>query len=356
MSSSRPDARGLALPMVIAAVAIFSALLVAGFLLVGGQRRTNDNQEAQLRALSIAQSGLQQYIVNRGGLGFTSKPAAASESTRVTVPDGYADVVATRLRAAIGLQAAIYVVRAHGFATRAGLSGTPLAERMVAQLAYWQNGAISVQAGWTSLTGLTKNGGSGTLSGVDACGDSATVAGVAVPTTPGYSQSGGSSVPAGNPPVNNLGTQGQANGSVKIDWDGIVNGGALTPDITIPSGSWPSFSNPNYWPTILVIGNGTIPTGRGLLVVTGDATIGGSASWDGVILVGNSLTSNGNNTINGAIMTGLNALLGLNPGPNAIGNGNKTFQYNSCSVANAMAGMGALIPFNNAWLDSWPTY
>ena len=349
--------RGLALPMVIAAVAFIAAALTAGFILIGGQRRVNDNQEAQLSALGIAQTGLQQYMINRPGLGFVSKPPAASESTRVNVSGGYADVISTQIRAAVGLQAAIFLVRSHGFATRGSQSGTPLAERTVAQVAYWQVGGIHVKAGWTSLTGMTKNGGTGTLSGTDACGDSAAVPGVAVPTTPGYSQNGGSPVPSGGPPaIQNLGTQAQADSAVKVDWAGIVNGNVLTPDVTIPPGSWPSFANPSYWPIIFVNGKTTIPTGRGMLVVTGSATISGSTTWDGIVLIGNTLTSNGNNTVNGAIITGLNALLGQSPGANAVGNGTKTFQYNSCSVANAIAGMSALVPFSNVWMDNWPAY
>jgi Tfp pilus assembly protein PilX len=355
-TSSSARERGLALPMVIAVTAILAALLTAGYLLVGGQRRINDNQVAQLDVFAIARTGLQQYEVNRAGLGFTSKPPAASESTRVTITNGYADVVSVQLRPATSQQAALYLIRSHGFDTHASQSGTPIAERTVTQLAYWNVGKMTVAAGWTSLTGLQKNGASGTLSGTDGCGAQAAVAGVAVPTSPGYSQNGGASVPSGNPPILNMGTQAQADSAVTVDWNGIVNGGALTPDVTIPPGSWPSFSNPSYWPTIMVVGDATIPSGQGLLVITGSATISGSTTWNGIVLVGNTLTSNGNNTISGAVITGLNVLLGQNPGVNSVGNGNKTFQYNSCNVAAAVAAMGALVPFNNVQMDNWPTY
>ncbi len=74
---------------------------------------------------------------------------------------------------------------------------------------------------WTSLTGLSKKGGSGTISGVDACGAAAPVAGVAV-ASPGYSQNGGSSVPSGSPNIANLGTPAQAAAAIKIDWAGIT--------------------------------------------------------------------------------------------------------------------------------------
>jgi hypothetical protein len=170
-------------------------------------------------------------------------------------------------------------------------------------------------------------------------------------------QSGGTSVPTGSPPIQNLGTQAQADSSVKIDWDGIVNHNAITPDIAIPGGTWPSFASPTYYPVIMVSGNITLPTGgRGLLIVTGDATLTGAETWDGLILVGNHLISNGNNTVTGAVITGLNVKLGVPVTPNDIGNGTKVFRYNSCSIASALQQYGRLMPYTNAWSDDWATY
>ena len=59
-----------------------------------------------------------------------------------------------------------------------------------------------------------------------------------------------------------------------------------------------------------VNGDARFPTGKGLLIITGNATISGSTTWQGVILVGGTITSNGNNTVPGAIVTGLNVQLG----------------------------------------------
>ena len=41
-------------------------------------------------------------------------------------------------------------------------------------------------------------------------------------------------------------------------------------------------------------------------------TISGALQWDGIILVGGTLTSNGNNSVNVAVVTGLNVLIGEN--------------------------------------------
>src|SRR5204863_1520390 len=144
---------------------------------------------------------------------------------------------------------------------------------------------------------------------------------------------------------------------VTVDWAGIVGGTSLTPDITLPGGAWPSFATPTYWPVVYInqAGSWSLPgDGRGLLIVRNDMTISGSKSWDGIVLVGGTLTSNGNNTVSGAVMTGLNVLLGQVVGASDMGNGNKTFQYNSCSVANAASHFGGLAPLRNTSVAHWP--
>lgn len=83
-------------------------------------------------------------------------------------------------------------------------------------------------------------------------------------------------------------------------------------------------------------GGETDGTGQGILIVEGDLTMNGGYTWDGLVLVGGRLkSSNGNQTVNGGMVTGLNELLGAAPSDNQIGNGTKTFQYNSCSIYKA---------------------
>jgi len=347
--------RGVALPMALLVVVVLTILLAAGFAALSSERRVNANDEVALDAFTYAETGLELFIAKRDSFGFTAAPPAASESTRITLSRGYADVVLTRLRVDTVAGRYGYAIRSHGVSTIATLSGTPQAERTVAEYATWKTGSMNALSGWTSLTGLQKNGNAGSLSGVDGCGVAPTVAGVAVPTNPGYTGPGGPVV--GNPPVLNLGTQAQADSSVKIDWNGIVNNNAVQPDVTIPPGSWPSFSDPNYWPVIKLVGDWSLPgAGQGTLIVTGNLTISGSNMWNGVILAGGNLTSNGNNTVQGATVSGLNVLLGQSLPVASVGNGNKTYEYNSCNVSKAMAKMGQLVGYPNSWVDNWPTY
>jgi len=321
MTEPTRSRRGVALPMALLVVVVLTILLAAGFAALSSERRVHANDEAALDAFTLAETGLELFIAKRDSFGFKAAPPAVSESTRIALGGGYADVILRRIRNDTVAGRYGYAVRSHGVSTVASLSGTPQAERTVAEYAVWQAGSMNVLAGWTSLSGLHKNGSSDMGSGADQCGKQPAVAGVAVPGNPGYTQN------------------------------------AVTPDITIPPAAWPSFSNPSYWPTILVKGDFALPgNGQGTLIVTGSLTISGNITWDGVLLVGDNLTSNGNNAVNGATVTGLNVKLGATLPQGDVGNGTKSFNYNSCNIAKAMAAMGQLVGYSNAWVDNWPTY
>jgi hypothetical protein len=346
---------GFAIPTALLVSLVLLVMLTASFSLVSSERKVVDDGRAELDAEAIAEAGLEQFLANRRSFGFTGIPAV-SESTRVVMGHGYADVVLTQLRPQVGSLPPLYLVKSHGVRTVKQVANAPDAERTVAEYAKWKNGTIATNAAFTSLTGIQKYGGAGTISGVDACGGPS-AAGVAVPTPPGYSQDGGALIPDGSPNILSLGTQQQAIDGTNMDWQGVVNGTSFTPDVSLPAQSWPDFQNPNSYPTIKVTGNYALPTsGRGLLIVTGDLTINGALHWDGVILVGGTLIANGNDVVDGAVMSGLNELLGQSVPVQAIGNGDKTFQYDACKIANAMSAFGALVPFTNAWVDDWATF
>jgi Tfp pilus assembly protein PilX len=349
---------GMALPTAMLVIAVLTVLLAAGFSALGSERRVHANDEAQLDAFTLAETGLQRFLARRDSLGFTSAPPAVTESTRITLAGGYADVVLQRVRKDSVAKRYGYAVRSHGVSTVKALRGTPQAERTVAEYAIWQGGSMNVLAAWTSITGLHKNGSSDMGSGADQCGQQTALPGVAVPGSPGYTQNGGKVAPQGNPPVDTVApTPPQMADSVKIDWAGITGGTALKPDITIPPGGWPSFSDPNYWPTIVVNGNYTLPgNGQGTLIVKGSLTISGNITWNGVLLVGDNITSNGNNSVNGATVTGLNVKLGSTLPQGDVGNGTKGYNYNSCHIEKSMARFGQLVGYTNAWVDNWPTY
>lgn len=352
--------KGFTIPMTLLFTTIMVLTLAASFTLISTERHVNDGYHERAEAYAIAEGGLQTYLANRSSYGHSGLPTAAPESVRISMVHGYADVILQRMRPVVGSAPGVFLIRSRGTSTISHVWTPGLAQHTVAEVATWQSGSMSALGAWTSLTGLTKNGASGTITGVNQCAGGSNVAGVAVPSSPGYSQNGGKSVPTGSPAVDSLGTQQQAANSVNIDWNGIVNQGAITPTVSMPAGSWPSFADTSYWPVIMATGNFSLPSsGRGLLIVTGNLTISGSTSWNGVVLVGGNLTSNGTNTVDGAIVSGLNVKIlppAQWPGTGAIGNGTKTFEYNSCYVTRALSGLGSLRPLQNTWLDNWSNY
>ena len=374
------ERRGVAMGMVIMFLFVLTAALAAGFAVNLGERRADDAARQAAQTLAIAEGGLERALVDRAALGFTATPPAAAESTRVTFTGGYYDVTVTRIRPAVGNAPALYVVRSHAVRTKSGTGGERNSEQTVSQLVTWQTGSMTVSSAWTSLTGISKNGASGTISGVDGCGAKASLPAVSVPAVPGYSQSGGSisSVLSGATPLVDT-TKGHTATAmapnVNIDWAGIAKGTSITATVNYPTQSFPTtaqMSDTTYWPIIVVnngpTGNANFASGQsgttfdlprqghGLLIILGDLTISGSDMWSGIVLVGGTVTSNGNNSVNGSVVSGLNTKFGISVGVEAIGNGNKHFQYNSCSVALATGALGALRPYGNTWSSSWPTF
>ncbi len=355
----RPDSArpGFALVLALLAILLITAGIFAGLSRLEVDTQVADAGRAATKAYALAQAGIERFLVRRDSLegrATSLAPTAAPESVRVVLPGGYADVTLRRIQAAGG---GLFLVRAHAVAAAGPLVG---AQRTVAELMTWQPGSMHVESAWTSLSGLSKSGAAGTISGTDDCGQAPAVAGVAV-APPGYSQSGGKPVPSGSPPILAYPTLDSAGSAVHIDWNAIVNGNALSPDFVVPAVPFPSSSwfaaNPASYPVILVQGDLSLPSsGRGLLVVTGSLSVGGGDSWNGIILVGDELESSGNTTVTGAVVTGLNVLLGQVVENSSVGSGTKTFQYSSCEVANATARLATLRPVPGTWMDNLPGY
>ena len=362
MSNRIHSRAGFALPMTIMVLVVLAVGLTGSLAFITSERRVIDNIAQQNNAFLTAQSGLDEFLSNRGGLGFSGMPDA-TETITLNIRDGTAEVVLERLRPTVGGDPAIYVIRSTGVIP-GPRTQDPDARRTVAQLTEWQSGTMSAEAGWMSLSGLHKNGNAGTISGEDRCNAQPDVPGVSVPEDPGFTENGGF-VPDGTPPLEEWDELGDLIDELNIDWPGIVNQSGLTPDIVIPGSAWPSFSDPNYWPIVHVTGDYSLPsTGRGILIVTGGGlNINGSKTWDGLVLVGEHMTSTGNGKVYGAIYTGLDVLL-QDPadreqwvndlGQNSVGNGNKRFQYDSCMLAAAMTSFGGLRVLSGTWMDNWP--
>ena len=375
MAQHFKNREGFALPMTILVIAVLTAALAASFASTNTEITTNAAERGQNRAFDIAESGLEQFVSRRSSswcvpsAGCVADPTAVdSEYTRVTFTNGYADVVARKVRPVVGTSNAIFFIRSKGVDTTLSgrlnaAAGTVYAERTVGEYATWVTNTMNVKAAWMSLSGLLKNG-SGLISGNDACGQKANVAGVTVPE--GELKVNGSFNPAGNPPVDTSKTATQLEQTTDIDWASILNGG-IDADITIPGGTFPSAAtfaaDTSYWPIIRIHTNGySLPNqGRGMIIADSNFTISGSNMWDGIILVGGQLTSNGNNTTSGATVSGLNLLIGgtadtsivnADSVADATANGTKSYVYNSCNVAKASSKLQHYAVITNSWVDN----
>jgi hypothetical protein len=358
------DRRGVSLPLVILMMALLALAVTAGFGRVSEERRIVGDQQAQLDALAVAQSGLERYVA------LMDTQPVPNDSVAIPIgPRDTAHVVLIEIRPDNGTTSGLYVIRSRGVSHGAPRfsANTPPAQRTVAQYATWGAVSMDVKSAWTAIAGLRSEGGGGLLNGNDACIAAApTVAGVAVPVTAQSGQSGFSPPPAPAPGIRWLGAlPANAKDSVHIDWNSIVTGTVLQPDDSLTSEiGWPMFT-PSAWPVIRVDGDATLDggeSGQGLIVVTGNLTIMAGFSWDGVILVGDVLTVSGNSpVVRGAIVSGLNVKLGAtvndsrgggdagNPPPGQI-----DLRYDSCKVTAALARFGRLTLIANAWTDSWP--
>jgi hypothetical protein len=354
--------RGATLPLTVLVLALMAVAVTITYARVSTERVIGADSKAQFGAFAVAQSGLNRYLANLNG-----KPAGLGpwNATYVDLPGGTARVDMVMLRdSTSALLPAVYAITSRGryTAARRFNSLTPSAERTVATYALWTPAPIDVNAGVTSLTGMTANGNSGAYSGIDRCGTAAPIPGVAVPdglwnaAHPNIIDGSPDNAPVG---MGTPGPAGTARNEVDIDWPGIVAwpNSSIMPDLVYNGANWPlDFSN---WPVIRVNGDAAMPgSGKGILIVTGNLTWNGTPNkqWEGLILVGGTLIGNGASTIYGAVVTGLNVKLGINVPNYDVGNGTKTWQYDSCSLARALGHIGSIQRVRNAWTDTWPSY
>jgi hypothetical protein len=377
------DRRGSTLIVVMLLVSLMLIAITGAFVRTSAERRSALDGAAQVDAFTLAQEGIDKYIAL-----VTSIPASMPDSQPFTLTGGRAVVVLRYFHTAASDTTLVLISRGEVNSADKYSSDAAIASRTVTQLVKWTGGSMTLPAGFTALSGFTVNGNSATISGVDACTTApaplTSIPGVAVPqnsvadTSAMFSSNHPSDVVSSAPitqPIVDIGTPGStgtAKDSVNVDWAGITARTAITPNYfqktTAPtSGSFPTSAqiNGSHWPVTFVQGDLTLPTaGQGILIITGNLTISGNSAgsntegntWDGIVLVGGTLTGNGTQTIDGAIMTGLNVITGGTPGGESVGNGTKVYQYNSCSITKALKPFGSWTRLANAKTDNYPFY
>lgn len=323
--------QGFALVTILIMLVALTALATGGFLVSNTDLRVSQSHTAGVRAFQTADAAMQDHMgtVKRGNHTVSYSYAA-----------GAATVSGTQLLDIGDGNTLHHIVSA---ATHQPPEGG-LAARQVSLVAMMHNGNFYANAAITAGSGLHKNGNSGELDGHDhantghcSAGTQPSVAGVA--TGPGmYTQNGAAPVPDGNPPVDDSQSGLQQLLDLGLDWQGIVSGNLITPDFYFPGDSWPNFASldPDWWPVFYfdqpLVSLDANYSGRGTIIARHDLTMNGNFTWDGIILVGGVMTSDGKQTISGTTVTALNMLLGDVVPVSSVGNGNKEFVYQSCWV------------------------
>jgi hypothetical protein len=364
--------------MAILALALITASLIAAYSSTNAEVVANSAMRAQNRAYQLAETALQQFLLRRSEVGFctncvTNPAQADSEWTRLTLPGGYATVVATRVRPNLGTdRPALFFIRSTGVDTSTRFSGSGhvvFATRAVGQYATFGTATIKPLAALSSLNGVSNVASLPPTSGLDACGVRPAIAGIVVPqggqyhSFASYSAQGTHIPPLGSPRVDSSQVLDTLKNRVGIDWNAILNQNAIPVDVMIPPGSWPSnsaFNDTSYWPVIRVKTSVSLPrTGRGILIVDSNLALQGSRRWDGIILVGGTLLSTSADTVAGAVVTGLNRTL-----PNAVAPAPNTYQdndivytapfiaYNSCKAGRAAERLKLYFAWSNTWMDN----
>ncbi|HEY2824622.1 MAG TPA: hypothetical protein VGI83_03665 [Gemmatimonadales bacterium] len=358
---------GFALPLTVFIIAVITVMLTAGLMRVTADRRIADASGSMANARMVAQSGLQSYLGTR-----TKRPefdtanwvaSKDGDSIRVNVSGGYALVVARIVQRPADTSAnETYIVQSTGYYVVPALGSDPQARRSVAQFAVWQSASLDSLTGALELLDGVQNNGqpiTGTINAKDSCSVMPTKTGVRAPLNGGPDVAGVTGAPA----VNASGTGPAMYTETGIQWSATMNSASLSPDYTYATGDALKYNN-NY-SVHLYNGNASIAKngfGTGLLIVTGNLTLGNGASnpgprgWKGVVLVGGSITFGKDS----ALFVG-QVIAGLNQKNNKTDVSNKNssswyIRYSSCEVKKALAGVGGMRPISNAWIDNWASW
>ena len=365
------DERGFTLVLVIICILLLSVGVAVGFARNSGELHSYSDQEAQVKAAAIAQTGFYRYLS-----ALTAVPTSGSADVTLTgIMGGSAVVSLRRVRDSAGVNADLYVLTSRGIATTANRLGhaTPIAEHTFSHLlaAPDYKYGMNILGAYTSLNGVTHSGPKAVMDGNDADKASGVakypdpVAGIAAPTgtfTPGSPGVDLKGTPVGS--ALGLGTLSQAQDALNLDWNNILNGGSIVPTLTVSNCS--ALPSSSSYPIVRVNGDCNITGGafNGTLIVTGNLTLSGSPQLRGIMLVGQNFNTTGSPQAWGAIISGLNTMIPSMPQPSGVDlmSGNAQYWYNSKEINKAFTSFGlstanpVLIVVGNAYEDNVPTY
>ncbi len=346
---------GFALAAVLFVLALLGVLSITSLVTTDDERRASVAMRESAKAFYAAEAGVSVVLASWDSLQYDtlmSNPGDSVDLGWQTVPEN-----GTSYRA---LMRRVSSKQLFSLGVQGRSGGAATSQVQVLLRKNWNRNVGTIQAALYAASKIRKNSSDGVTTGFDAC-SSAELAGLKTP----YLQFGGDRLEVfnGAPPIDTV-TNDPVDElqSTGIDWQGILDSD-FTYTITDET-EWPDFSSmpEDFYPSILVTGDridlrGLDHNGRGFLVVTEELRINNDWEFDGVILVGNFFQSNGKMTIKGAMISGLNMLLGVDPADiviSAIGPGQAQITYDSCIVSEAMnadGGAGGVELVDGSWFS-----
>jgi len=336
---------GFALVAALLLLVGLSALAAGGLLLASAEASASRSQAGSVRALLAADGALAAFLDSARGM-----PAA-----------GFLDGTDTSLaRTRIRLEARRLLALDPGrelwrVAVEAAYgSGKDRARRMVARLYGLRSVPAHVPAALSALTGVEVVGTGTVIDGRDpgcAAPGAAVVAGAAVPPG-GYEQDPPAPLAAVGAPDTLPMDPAALLAATSLNWDELLaDSGAF--DARVPGETWPP--GDGGWPAIasdearLELDAGR--SGRGLVAVRGDLVLRDGFRWEGTLLAGGRLVTEGDVTVSGAVLAGLSGDAGA--GPSRLGPGPVRILYDACAVARAgrRAAVAAAVP--GTWSEAF---
>ena len=378
MHTTLRSEKGMALMMSLGAIVIIGVLM-GGILFVSTQDyRIGGNTVRSTRAAEAADLGLNR-VPFAWNLANNQMQTGATLNMSFTAPRGAtAKVIITRLGGPF------FWAVSEGYAGSLGSQASgrrrygTLFRLDVPQMNIL--GAITTQGNTTVNGNVSVNGNDAAPAGWAACGPTgANMAGAAIsPTT--TATVNGSVTLNGNPPVLTTPAAGDTNTYFNYgnsNYQALAAGANLTyPGGTLLTGVGPiavgavcqasatpaNWGDPNraapagacesYFPTIHVLGDLKVTTGRGqgVLLVDGDFTVAGSFVFTGVVIARGGLKMTGTgNKITGAVMA---ASVQVNDDVSLAGN--TSLQYSSCALTAALSASSyPKLAIQRAWVDMY---
>lgn len=309
------DTRGFALPLAVFALVVVGVLVTSGFFLARQETRVSVAGEAAVRALYIAEQGLNQVRLNWNPPIYNEKDLWSDTTLTGSVDDGEWTVVVTKT------DSTNYFLESTGVVTGGGhAAGATRRVGMLARVMYptIDPPAAMTTAGGAEVRGLARvDGNDQTLTGRD-CPPTDNKPGILAKDATQVNVRGNADL-QGNPPLGedpSIGAQTfEEFGEVTYDqlaaMASIDFGSAtVNPSPTVradgncdysDSQNWGDPENPtaacgDYYPIIHFSGDASIQSngsGQGVLLVDGNLQIQGTFSFYGIIIVQGSLATRG---------------------------------------------------------------